>query len=250
MRSPHGLTLYTAAERPDLDERADELTGEVWPEYNRHGDVMNEHWGDLDERFAECQFVLVDAAEEIVAQGHMVPCRWDGTVEGLPAGIDAAMAGAFAGKGTPNAGCALAAEIRPAHQGRGLAPEMIRAMAALCRRHGLAGGLIAPVRPNAKARYPLTPIERYAAWTRPDGLPFDPWMRVHARLGARILRPAPRSLRITGTVAEWEAWTGLALPESGTYVFPDGLAPLEVDRERDLGAYWEPNVWMAHEVGG
>jgi hypothetical protein len=97
VQPPHGLTLHTAAERPDLGERPDELTGEVWPEYNRHGDVMNEHWGDLDERFAELQFVLVDAAEEIVAQGHMVPCRWDGTVEGLPDGIDAAMAGAFAG---------------------------------------------------------------------------------------------------------------------------------------------------------
>ena len=125
---------------------------------------------------------------------------------------------------------------------------MIRAMAELCRRHGLAN-LIAPVRPSLKARYPLTPIERYAAWTRPDGLPFDPWMRVHARLGGRILRTAPRSLRITGTVAEWESWTGLQLPESGTYVIPDGLAPLEVDRERDVGSYWEPNVWMAHALG-
>jgi GNAT superfamily N-acetyltransferase len=250
VRAADGLTLHTAAERPDLDERADELTGEVWPEYNRHGDVLNELWPVLDERFTDFQFVLVDAAEEIVAQGHMVPCRWDGTVDGLPEGIDAALAGAVAAAEPPNAACALAAEIRPGHQGRGLAPEMIRAMAALCRRHGLAGGLIAPVRPNLKARYPLIPIERYATWTRPDGLPLDPWMRVHARLGGRILRTAPRSLRITGSVGEWESWTGLALPETGTYVFPDGLAPLEVDRERDVGAYWEPNVWMAHALGG
>jgi hypothetical protein len=47
-------------------------------------------------------------------------------------------------------------------------------------------------------------------------------------------------------VAEWEAWTGLALPDSGAYVFPDGLAPLRVDREADRATYWEPNVWMVH----
>jgi hypothetical protein len=53
-------------------------------------------------------------------------------------------------------------------------------------------------------------------------------------------------MRITGTVLDWETWTGLALPESGDYVFPHGLAPVSVDRESDLGAYWEPNVWMIH----
>jgi hypothetical protein len=101
--SAEGLTLHTAAERPDLGARADDLTGEVWPEYNRHGDVMNAHWPQLDERFADFQFVLVGGAEEIVAQGHMVPCRWDGTERGLPEGIDAAMAGAFASAEPPNA---------------------------------------------------------------------------------------------------------------------------------------------------
>jgi hypothetical protein len=74
-------------------------------------------------------------------------------------------------------------------------------MRALAAEHGWAQ-LIAPVRPNWKAPYRLTPIERYAAWTRPDGLPFDPWLRVHARLGGRILGVEPGSLRISGTVAD------------------------------------------------
>lgn len=124
---------------------------------------------------------------------------------------------------------------------------MIEAMVAIARRHGLSR-LIAPVRPNWKERYPLTPIERYAAWRREDGLLFDPWLRVHERLGGEILRPEPESLRITGTVAEWEEWTGLRFPETGVYWFPAGLAPLSVSHEADLGAYWEPNVWMRHEV--
>jgi hypothetical protein len=124
---------------------------------------------------------------------------------------------------------------------------MLSAMRDIATRLGL-DDLIAPLRPTWKERYPLTPIERYAAWARDDGLPFDPWIRLHVRLGGEILAPEARSLRITGTVAEWEEWTGLPLPESGTFVFPHGLAPLEVDRESDRAEYWEPNVWVRHRI--
>ena len=102
------------------------------------------------------------------------------------------------------------------------------------------------MRPSLKERYPLTPIGHYVGWRREDGQLFDPWMRIHERLGARVCTPLPESLRITGTVAEWESWTGMAFPESGEYVFPEGLAPVYIDRESDRGSYWEPNVWMVH----
>ncbi len=92
----------------------------------------------------------------------------------------------------------------------------------------------------------MTDIVRYARWRRDDGQLFDPWMRVHERLGARVSTPLPESLRITGTVPEWESWTEMAFPESGDYVFPHGLAPVHIDRARDRGLYWEPNVWMVH----
>ena len=108
--------------------------------------------------------------------------------------------------------------------------------------------MIAPVRPSLKERYPLVPIERYAQWRRLDGVLFDPWMRVHERLGAVVIKPEPRSLRITGSVAEWENWTGMAFPESGDYWFPGGLATVAIDRDAGTGAYWEPNVWMKHTI--
>ena len=120
-------------------------------------------------------------------------------------------------------------------------------MTRLARAHGF-GSLIAPVRPSWKERYPLVPIERYASWRRGDGRLLDPWLRVHERLGADVLRPEPRSLGIAGSVGEWEAWTKLAFPESGEYVFPGGLTTLAIDREADRGSYWEPNVWMRHRV--
>ena len=219
----------------------------AWPEFNLHGDVMNELWGEMDERFPAFQFVLMDG-DELAGLGNCIPIRWDGTVGGLPAGIDDAMTRAIEDHRTgreANALCAIQGVIEPSRQGSGLAAEPIRAMRELAAAHGLRG-LIAPVRPNWKERYPLIPIERYAAWTRPDGLPFDPWIRTHVRLGARILEPVERSLRITGTVEEWESWTDRAYPETGSYVVPHGLALVEIDREADRGEYWEPNVWMEH----
>jgi hypothetical protein len=40
----------------------------------------------------------------------------------------------------------------------------------------------------------------------------------------------------------------MAFPESGDYWFPGGLATVTIDRNADSGRYWEPNVWMQHEV--
>jgi hypothetical protein len=52
---------------------------------------------------------------------------------------------------------------------------------------------------------------------------------------------------MTGRVTEWEAWTGLAFPDSGDYVIPDGLSTLHIDRAADLGTYVEPNIWLQHQ---
>jgi hypothetical protein len=242
------FAMHTAAERPDLWERG--IPSEsVWPEYNLHGDVLNQWWGHLDEDLTDYQFVLHDEdADEVVAEGHTGPLWWDGADETLTDGIDAAIQQVFSrhsGNEPVNTLCALAAESPREGPHRGLAVPLLEAMRAIAARQGLTH-LIAPVRPSLKHRYPMTPIEDYVRWRREDGQLFDPWMRVHERLGARVAAALPRSMRITGTVLEWETWTDMAFPESGDYVFPEGLAPLHVDRSADLGSYWEPNVWMVH----
>ena len=40
----------------------------------------------------------------------------------------------------------------------------------------------------------------------------------------------------------------MAFPETGAYWFPRGLAPLTIDLDVDRGSYWEPNVWMRHDL--
>jgi len=122
-------------------------------------------------------------------------------------------------------------------------------MKTVAAEHGLSA-LIAPVRPTLKEHYPVTPMERYVEWHRPDGSPFDPWIRVHWRLGAVTLRVSPKSMVVTGTVAQWERWTGMKFPETGRYIVPGALQPVTIDRETDIGRYEDPNVWMRHGAEG
>lgn len=240
-----GLRVFTAEERPDLWIRAKALS-DVWPEYNGHGTHTGTHFGSLIPTFAHLQVVIYEpSSDEVVARGRSIPFQWDGTFADLPDGIDAAGLRALDGEASPNTLSALAAEVAHRVRGRGVSRLVIEALASIARRNGFSS-LVAPVRPSWKDRYPLIPIEEYANWKRLDGLPFDPWMRVHARLGATILRPEPQSLMINASVSDWESWTDMTFPADGAYTFPFGLAPLHV---RDgTGVYWEPNVWMLHAV--
>ena len=240
------MEVATARERPELLEPAWERTRDTLPEYNDHGDVLNEYWPRLTGERPDFQFHLVGEGDEILARARSIPLRWDGTVDDLPAGIDGAIARGFDEPGA-NVLCALLIQVPRDRQSKGTSAVALEAMSEIARNHGL-GSLIAPVRPSWKERYPLVPIERYAGWRRPDGPLFDPWMRVHERLGASVVKSEPQSLRITGTAGEWEGWTGMAFPETGDYWFPGGLATVRIDRAEDTGAYWEPNVWMLHRL--
>lgn len=246
--APPWAKLFTAAERPDLwlAVRSEDRFAQVWPEYNNHGNHTGSYFGALFPQHADLQVLVVDdRSGQAVARGRTIPFRWDGSLQDLPPGIDAAGRRAVEEPAAPTALSALAAEVLPDYQGSGLSRVVIEAMAAVARSRHL-DALVAPVRPNWKDRYPITPIERYVEWRRPDGRPFDPWMRVHARLGASILRPEPRSLWISAPVSDWEGWVGMAFLDEGEFVFPGGLAPLTV--RAGTGEYWEPNVWMRHPI--
>ncbi len=246
--SPDWLGVFTAAERPDLWHlaRDEKVFNGLWPEYNMHGNHTASYFGSLFPEHANLQVLLVDTrTDRLVARGRTIALRWDGTMQDLPPGIDAAGLRAVNEPGQATALSALAAEVDSAYQGQHLSCLVVKAMGDVARAAGLAP-LLAPVRPSWKDRYPLIPIEQYASWQDDSGFPFDPWMRVHARLGARIVSVAPRSLQISAPASDWEAWTKMTFPGDGQYVFPGGLAPMTMSR--GVGTYFEPNVWMLHEL--
>lgn len=248
----HPYRLVQPKDRPDYDDLVAGVASASWPEFMLHDPVADRHWDDLFERFGDFQFSLLAPDEDVVVgMGNSVPLCWTGALADLPEGgwdwaFDKAVEDHAAGR-RPTILCALQIALLPASQGQGISRLMVQAMRAIGASHGF-DQLIAPVRPSHKSRYPLVPIDRYVEWTASEGLPFDPWLRVHARLGARIVKVCHQAMTIAGTIAEWEQWTGLRFPDSGPYVVPGALNPVTFDVDADCGVYVEPNVWMAHEL--
>ena len=244
--------MAVSVERTDArqwsDEQLADLFSDGFPEFIVADKLAAQYIDRVRAWFPEWNVTLVDAEQNPVATGWGIPLRWDGTVADLPAGYTDATIRAVEGRDQGTAadsfvicGAVVAGRLK----GRGLAGQLLKVLRDLAAGGGL-DRVIAPVRPTLKQRYPLIPVETFMAWTRPDGTALDPWIRTHQRLGATILAAAPASQTMTGTVAEWEKWTGLALPATGDYVIPQGLSVLRIDRESDLGTYVEPNIWLRH----
>jgi hypothetical protein len=242
--------IYTLDQRPELRRQVSNVHSEVWHRFMNHDEIANRVWDYLFEAWPQFQLAFCDENDTVIAAGNMMPLVWDGNPDTLPDGWDAAAVQAMndhdAGR-TPNALNAYAIAVAREHQRKGLSAEVLKGMTEVGKRQRMHS-LVACVRPTLKDRYPLTSIERYAAWKQPDGSPFDPWMRVHWRAGAEQLWAAPLAMVITGTVTEWEEWTGMRFPETGPYIVPGALQPVAIDVENDLGRYEDPNVWMWHRL--
>lgn len=198
--------------------------------------------------FPEFHVVLRDGDERPVALGWGVPIRWTGAVTDLPAGYTDTTRRAVElreADAQPDTFVICGAIVDRTRGRQGIAGQLIAVLRDLPAAAGLAR-VLAPVRPTLKSSYPLTPIDTFAAWTRSDGAPLDPWLRTHVRVGGRIIATAPHSQTMVGTVEQWQIWTGLALPSTGHYVIPDGLDTLYLDVQADRGTYCEPNVWVRH----
>ena len=86
-RWARGACGRSLAERPDLDRPLG--LDRVWPEFLKHGDVTNLYWNRLYEDLPEFQLVLVDdEGGEVLGRGNTIPFEWDGSIPGLPAGVD------------------------------------------------------------------------------------------------------------------------------------------------------------------
>jgi len=245
-----GARSSNLAEAPEHAAELRALLERAWPAFitRGHSDTTPD-WLEAHARWPALQLLIHDEHGALVAAGSSVPLAsaptplpdegWDWAVRGARA------VGASGDRPTVLAG--LSVTVAPEARGRGLSSLILDEMVSAARARGM-DRVIIPVRPTLKPRYPLIPMARYIQWERGDGSPMDPWLRVHTRMGGRILGCCERSMTIDGTVAEWESWLDLALPASGTYTAPGLLAPLTLDREADRGVYVEPNVWVVHAV--
>jgi GNAT superfamily N-acetyltransferase len=249
---PNRFQLIKPNDLDDYRDRAGEISEVSWPKFMLHDPIANENWHELFDRFMDYQFALLDTeTDRMAAMGNSLPFYWEADISDLPEGgwdwvflraVEDHKNGVM-----PNIQSAIQIAIHPDYQSQGLSTRMVQAMRAIGQSRGFKY-LVAPVRPNQKSKYPLISIDDYIKWTNDEGLPFDAWLRVHARVGARIIKPCHEAMNIRGTRVEWQAWTGMKFPQSGKYVFPGALNPVEVNLEKDEGIYVEPNVWLAHKI--
>ncbi len=245
------MPIVTLAQRPDLVEVLERPELNPGPEVMFHDTVAHRYWGRLAREFAEYQLALV-RGDEVIARANSVPLAWHGTPDELPdEGFAWALEQAFADRDAgraPTIASALYIAVSIHHQGAGVSALMAQALRDNAAEHGLTA-LAAPLRPTLKHRYPLIPMAEYASWTREaDGLATDPWLRTHQRLGAHLLHPCEKSMRVEGTVAQWRQWAGMDFPGSGRHIVDEALAPVTIDLAADRGTYLEPNMWAWHPL--
>lgn len=252
------LQLVTLGARPDLRSQVFATPfKEAWPPFMLHDETAELYFDrpHLD-AYLDTAFAVVDSVRPDLAIGRAfaVPfvlgkhgrdqlpdSGWDGVIRW--AHKDRAL-----GR-TRTALSALEITLLPSHQGQGASGFVLRAMADHARALGYRD-LFAPVRPTAKHLEPFTQIGEYARRTRADGLPFDPWLRVHVRAGGQILSVAPTSMVITGAITDWTRWTAMTFESSGQWVVPGALVPIHISLEQDHGVYVEPNIWVRHTLAG
>jgi hypothetical protein len=244
-----GTELHVAslAERPDLEPAM--LTMESsWPAYIRPEPTLV-HW--VFERHAQHQLVVFDDDDTVVARAASVPLAWDGDPDTLPdTGWDEAlrqcMTDTYSGRELSTL-CAMEIAVVPDRKAQNLSRRALDALKDHGRRTG-HGDMVAPVRPSLKHSRPQLSMDEYARRTRPDGLPEDPWLRVHVRAGGQVLKVCPVSMTISGSLAQWRGWTGLPFDTSGPVEVAGALAPVVVDVDNDHAVYIEPNVWVRHRL--
>lgn len=235
---------------PNHNEMQNAVTDELWAEFMFYDPVSNRNWKKLFEYFSEYQFSLL-YNNEIIGVGNCLPFYWEGPFEELPEeGWDWVLekgVNDFENGIKPNVLNGLQIAVNSKWQGKGVSTLVLKEMTEIGRQRDLKYVTI-PVRPSLKTKYPLTSIDHYLNWEREDGLPYDPWLRVHSRFGGKNIKPCHRAMTIPGTVSEWEGWTGMKFFESGEYVVEGALNPICVNLEENIGVYTEPNVWVLHEI--
>jgi GNAT superfamily N-acetyltransferase len=240
--------LKTRADSPELRKAAMVIEQTAWAPlgFLNFTRAHFEHYQRLLDEHADCQLCLVDQVTGYpVAVGNCVPITCD--MQNLPAeGWDWIVENAADHSKEPrNAIGALAISVPGIHRGKGVARQLIQGFRQLAIDRGY-DGVVAPVRPSAKHRHPQIAMKDYIAWTDDYGRAYDPWLRSHLSAGGRIVGPAARSMVVEEPIPFWETWAGRAFPESGEYELEGALAPVSIQRERNLGSYVEPNVWFAY----
>jgi GNAT superfamily N-acetyltransferase len=244
------LAIRTLADAPHLRKAARAIEQSTWNEsgYLNYTKAHYEY-SDLLAQRPEYQLCLVNEDTGYpVAVANAVPFACSDLGSLPPEGWDWVVETAARTNNSPNTLGALAISVPAVHRLKGYGRLLIGALVDLAEAKGLRGGVVAPVRPSAKARHPWVPISEYLNWTDEKGRIYDPWLRSHLSAGGRLVGPCERSMVVNEPIAFWENWSRQRFESSGANPLEGALAPIKIDLERQTGIYEEPNVWVSYGV--
>lgn len=244
------LVIRSRAESADLKKAACSIEQASWNDlgYLNYTRAHYELYAQLLEEYADFQLCLVDEERGYpVAVANCVPVRCSGADDLPPEGWDWVVENGAEcqHRGGANMLGALAISVPEIYRSKGYARLMIRALLDLAAEHGLKG-LIAPVRPSRKAAHPSVSIYDYVTWSDEKGRPYDPWIRSHLACGGKLIGPCERSMVVNEHIGFWESWSKKTFDKSGSYELEGALVPVEIDLDKRMGKYEEPNVWVAY----
>lgn len=246
------LVITTLAERPGLRAALWSMP-HTWPVFMEHELVGGDSTEWIAAELPEHVLVATDPQGTVVARALSVPflLGTDGRGELPDTGWDQTLRWALSDRRhgrTPDTVSAIEMAVAAGAQGRGTAGRMVAAI----RENARAGGfkeLVAPARPSAKHLEPDTPMAEYAfRKRREDGLPHDPWLRVHVRAGAVVESVAPASRTVVGSLGQWRRWTGLPFDSEGPVTVPGAVVPVYCSARHEHAVYCEPNAWVRHRL--
>ncbi|MET0547069.1 MAG: hypothetical protein ABWZ40_12225 [Caulobacterales bacterium] len=244
------LSIRSRADSPQLAKAAAAIEQAAWADlgYLNYTKAHYEFFQDILDQFPEYQLCLVDEETGYpVACANTVPISCSSPNALPPEGWDWLVETGARGGGKCDMLGGLAISVPAVHRAKGYARRMIHGLLMLAGKKGL-NGVIVPVRPSAKAKHPFVSIDDYITWTNEDGRSYDPWLRSHLASGCKIIAPCHRSMVVEEPVAFWETWSKRRFEQSGQYELSGGLIPLEIDIEKQIGRYAEPNVWVHYAV--
>ncbi len=239
--------VVTLNERIDLIDQVASLDNRSWPVFLQNGDAKS--WKHFYDELTE-YVLLFEQNDEVIGAGFTVPLKWDGTVKDLPESIEEILQRGLSNKHDHNQANTLipvGVLVDASQQGQGLSNFILEEMKRLAYNLNLSS-LVVPVRPTQKSKYPLQSIFSYATWRQSDKYLYDPWLRVHEKLGAKVIHISDCTLIVKAPLSDWINWTGMIFPESGKYIVPGALSPIEVCLESHSASYKDPNVWMKHPM--
>jgi GNAT superfamily N-acetyltransferase len=240
------LEFFEFGSHPGWD-MAPGMVERAYPEFMNHDPVANRGFPLMYEMYPSWQRLGMDGSQ-VVGFLNSVPLPFLGDDDLPEEGWDWAMEAATRRLVTESTvACGIQIVIDPDLHGQGYARAMVSHMKETAAAHG-CDRLYVPIRPTRKSEYPTESMREYAQRVTEGGEPFDPWQQVHVSLGAKVIGPCDLAMVISGTVAEWEEWTGLGFDSDGEVTVPGALAPVTVDIEADLITYVEPNLWLRHDL--